>query len=1311
MPNTTRRQFNTMAVLGSAGKALGTSGKALGTNQSSSAGTLQFTSYPTSVPTTGWVTISLVWTGFAPITVTATWSNGGNATVMGLAAIGVGNFVQCLVQAPASPSSNNILTIKGTSGNNGSCSSGGITVTAGVSDTFTYGTVYGPSSVSYLQSYYQVPIGTYFTRTRGPQTWVLSDTVPNSGDAANFEIKTNNTFTVAGGSIYTLVGVALVGLGTGTKTSFAVTLTCTDPLGNYSINITISNPTNSTPAVILWGELFLNTSAPAYNPLYTEIGMSLPNVSSVTLTDPSGLFSISASNTLQILRSNIPGNYGSYPITITPNVGSPIYRTIYIAHDNGPLLSWNPGTQLYTNSPPLNFADGTAMVSPGSILAWSDSGINSISTMSSQFSTAWNGTVYLNTSISQGTTSLTLIDTSTLTNSLVVNLNVLTGTTLSSANITPPSFPTLDNSLRSGTIGTFTVSGFTNTPKIMIDIQNNNLQNNFLMALGTISSASGDTVGNSQNEGYLVSYTGGSNPPATPRYTLSSNSGTSTTVSYTNLSAGTDVIILRFDDGNGTQCVGTFPLTIADKKSALVYTIGDNLTSSGYIVPTTATCSGTISETTMTLTGTATNLFLPNATISGTGITGSPTIVKQLTSTLANNVAGGAGTYQISSSQTVSSSITITSLYGTMTLTSVTSSTYAAPGQPLSATGISANTTISAALDANFTGYISGTTLTISSGPFAGPHGLTGTIAAGQVLRGYKVQPGTIIAAGSGSSWTVSISQTVGTSGNPLPMYSGGSTGTYFVTPSQTLGSSGSPVAITATPSYAKWNSALLAIVGYGGSPIPPVSVYSGIQLMLLRRSTDYSDDFSQSWSGSGAIFWPTPAYYFGPPNTLTPINFNATAPYGDKGGIACNSYDLSCWNLEVFGCSNWVGGQGNGGAFYKENSTFGNVTISNCFVHDSENGFLDCAPGNVITIQNNLLGNCGMGTPGRTSVVYIGHGAKTVITGNTFFNCPNNHELKSRARIGIISNNTIIEGQNALSSAPIDLPTGGVYTLSNNIVLKSPNNPNARLMYQWIFEYNGNGIWDQNSLTVNGDTLINFADPALQSTIGVASFVNNNLNPLVGNAVSAVVENCLYYNISAANLLGVFGTGPIPPTNGGGNTALTTISSSLLKQINVLQSPVVGGQFPGALGTTPQADPGTYNYATSGAGADSICIPYTNMLSTLASGVGSGVTVNGGPLTAYDVTGVPFTTPLTWSMPITGNTSGQFTYTTSGPNMTVKTNTTGLADGLYFVGVQCTGTSLLPGVTNPVTAPDAYQAGPPSYIAVIIGNGYVPAS
>ena len=70
---------------------------------------------------------------------------------------------------------------------------------------------------------------------------------------------------------------------------------------------------------------------------------------------------------------------------------------------------------------------------------------------------------------------------------------------------------------------------------------------------------------------------------------------------------------------------------------------------------------------------------------------------------------------------------------------------------------VTAGNTLTAALVSNavFIGSISGTALTVSSVT-------SGTIAIGQTLTGTGVTAGTTITAGSGLSWTVSASQTVG---------------------------------------------------------------------------------------------------------------------------------------------------------------------------------------------------------------------------------------------------------------------------------------------------------------------------------------------------------------------------------------------------------------------------------------------------------------------------------------------------------------------------------------------------------------------
>ena len=84
-----------------------------------------------------------------------------------------------------------------------------------------------------------------------------------------------------------------------------------------------------------------------------------------------------------------------------------------------------------------------------------------------------------------------------------------------------------------------------------------------------------------------------------------------------------------------------------------------------------------------------------------------------------------------------------------------------------------------------FTGYIASTTLTVSTGPSSG------AIAVGQHVSGPGIALNTYIIAGSGSSWTVFPSQTVGSSGSPITITNG--------TPSCTFTGSISGTTLTTT--------------------------------------------------------------------------------------------------------------------------------------------------------------------------------------------------------------------------------------------------------------------------------------------------------------------------------------------------------------------------------------------------------------------------------------------------------------------------------------------------------------------------------
>lgn len=95
--------------------------------------------------------------------------------------------------------------------------------------------------------------------------------------------------------------------------------------------------------------------------------------------------------------------------------------------------------------------------------------------------------------------------------------------------------------------------------------------------------------------------------------------------------------------------------------------------------------TGSISGSTMTVTAAGTSGIVAGIPVTGTGVQANTLVVKQLTGT-----AGGIGTYQVSIEQTVAST-TLAQSYGVMTVSAVSSGTLAI-GDVVSGAGVTAGT-------------------------------------------------------------------------------------------------------------------------------------------------------------------------------------------------------------------------------------------------------------------------------------------------------------------------------------------------------------------------------------------------------------------------------------------------------------------------------------------------------------------------------------------------------------------------------------------------------------------------------------------
>jgi hypothetical protein len=106
------------------------------------------------------------------------------------------------------------------------------------------------------------------------------------------------------------------------------------------------------------------------------------------------------------------------------------------------------------------------------------------------------------------------------------------------------------------------------------------------------------------------------------------------------------------------NCMSVYgPVDVTSRNCEFSYAREDGV---GYLLPdgVAFSCTGSISGTTLTVGAVASGVLSAGAILTGTGVTGGTTIVAELSG------RGGAGTYQVSASQTVASTTIASSIGG-----------------------------------------------------------------------------------------------------------------------------------------------------------------------------------------------------------------------------------------------------------------------------------------------------------------------------------------------------------------------------------------------------------------------------------------------------------------------------------------------------------------------------------------------------------------------------------------------------------------------------------------------------------------------
>ncbi len=182
-----------------------------------------------------------------------------------------------------------------------------------------------------------------------------------------------------------------------------------------------------------------------------------------------------------------------------------------------------------------------------------------------------------------------------------------------------------------------------------------------------------------------------------------------------------------------------------------------------------------------------------------------------------------------------------------------------------------------------------------------------------------------------------------------------------------------------------------------------------------------------------------------------------------------------------------------------------GALVITQSWFHHNQEGILAASSaGGTISIDHSEFNNNG-NSDGLTHNIYVNDIAQLSITNSYFHDPVGGHEIKSRARETIVTNNRIQDGPNTIGNYAVDLPNGGAATISGNVIEKGAQAQNR------TFVHLGGELfpsYDNTSLSMTGNVLINNA------TGGPPTVLRNN-SSVGGTNAPATISGNVFWNIN----------------------------------------------------------------------------------------------------------------------------------------------------------------------------------------------------
>lgn len=192
-------------------------------------------------------------------------------------------------------------------------------------------------------------------------------------------------------------------------------------------------------------------------------------------------------------------------------------------------------------------------------------------------------------------------------------------------------------------------------------------------------------------------------------------------------------------------------------------------------------------------------------------------------------------------------------------------------------------------------------------------------------------------------------------------------------------------------------------------------------------------------------------------------VKMVATVPPPNGKAILTTGSDVTVDHFEFSGAK--VADKNGAGIRYDT----GNLTVTNSYFHDNENGLLAAADAQgTITIKSSEFGHNGNGN-GLTHNIYVGAIKQLTIQDSYIHDAVVGHEVKSRALNTAITGSPI-QNNAGNASYEIDLPQGGNALIQGNVIQQGASASNPVMI---AFGEEGN-LNPGSALAVRGNTFVN---------------------------------------------------------------------------------------------------------------------------------------------------------------------------------------------------------------------------------------------